>query len=63
MTEIYSFWQATTIIPDTHIAKGDTSGVCKGSGDTHISSSGILPALSIRPGVEELRGKAAAGQE
>ena len=51
------------LYPDTYIAKGDTSGVCKGSGDTHISSSGILPALSMRPGVEELRGKAAAGQE
>jgi len=30
-----------------------------GNWDTHISSRGIFPILSIRPGVEELLGRAA----
>ncbi len=31
-----------------------------GNGETHISSKGTFPILSIIPGVDELLGKAAA---
>ena len=43
--------------------RGDISGVCRGIGDTHMSSNGIFPALSIKPGVDVLRGKAAGNGE
>ena len=43
----------------TYIDAGDVSGECNGMGDTHISSKGIFPALSIKPGVEVLLGNAA----
>ena len=43
---------------------GDTfSVVQRGSGDTHMSSKGIFPMLSTRPGVEVLRGNAAEKDE
>ena len=34
-------------------------GGCRGSGESHISSRGILPSLSSSPGVDWLRGRAA----
>ena len=36
-----------------------SSGDGNGMGDTHISSNGIFPALSIKPGVDVLLGSAA----
>ena len=38
------------------VSSGDGSN---GIGDTHISSNGIFPALSIKPGVDVLLGSAA----
>ena len=43
----------------TYIDAGDVSGDLNGIGDTHISSNGIFPTLSIKPGVEVLLGSAA----
>ena len=44
----------------TYIEAGDvSSGEGNGIGDTHISSNGIFPALSIKPGVDVLLGSAA----
>ena len=43
----------------TYIEAGDVSGDLNGMGDTHISSNGIFPTLSIKPGVEVLLGSAA----
>ena len=41
---------------------GDVSGECSGIGDTHMSSKGIFPTLSIRPGVDVLLGNAAENE-
>jgi hypothetical protein len=47
-------------IEKSYPESGETlSAVLSGKGDTHMSSSGILPMLSTRPGVEVLRGNAA----
>ena len=44
----------------TYMEAGDvSSGDGNGIGDTHISSNGIFPALSIKPGVDVLLGSAA----
>ena len=51
---MYGLWKHCT-----YIEAGDVSGDLSGIGDTHISSNGIFPALSIRPGVEVLLGSAA----
>ena len=48
----------------TYMVCGDTSGEYRrGTGLTYMSSSGIFPALSMRPGVEELLGRAAERTE
>jgi hypothetical protein len=39
---------------------GGVSTMLNGNGETHISSKGTFPILSIIPGVDELLGKAAA---
>ena len=43
----------------TYIEAGEVSGDLNGIGDTHMSSNGIFPTLSIKPGVEVLLGSAA----
>ena len=44
----------------TYAASGDFfSEVYKGNGETHMSSRGIFPMLSTRPGVDVLLGRAA----
>ena len=46
--------------PCTYMEAGDvSSGDGNGIGDTHISSNGIFPTLSIKPGVDVLLGSAA----
>ena len=46
-------------LDSTYTEAGEVSGVCKGIGETHISSNGIFPTLSTNPGVEVLLGNAA----
>ena len=47
----------------TYIEAGEVSGDLNGIGDTHMSSNGIFPTLSIKPGVEVLLGSAATKEQ
>ena len=49
--QLYTYMEAAG-----DVSSGDGSN---GIGDTHISSNGIFPALSIKPGVDVLLGSAA----